>query len=84
MSVMVERVAREIRFVMYGVPPQRPFDVDSFWLVYAKAAIQAMRDPTSEMASAGFVAYEDSFLQGSEGIEPFQEAWRAMIDEALK
>ena len=71
---MVERVARDLRFVMYGVPPLRPLEKGSTWLIYAKTAIKSMREPTTEMLGA---AHRNNHPRDI-------ETWRTMIDEALK
>lgn len=63
MSEMVERVARAIK------------DAEQMhWNDMARAAIEAMREPTAKM-----VVIADSSLRP---ISP--RIWRAMIDEALK
>ena len=43
--------------------------------VFARAAIEAMREPTPEMTKAAWAKYEQGHLK---------TAWRLMIDEAMK
>lgn len=52
---------------------------DAMAMRQARAAIQAMREPTYEMVDAGLLAN----LEIQDGI-PAENAWRAMIREALK
>ncbi len=77
MSEMIERVAKAIydrtleddQLADYGLPM-----ADA--ITCAKAAIEAMREPTQDMLNAGkaiMTDYDDSL-----------ECWQAMIDEALK
>lgn len=78
MSEMIERVAREISACCKN---------DSDWELrkrMARAAIEAMREPTEKMIEAGTVGWDA--LDGS-GIRPMfapQRPYRAMIDAALK
>jgi hypothetical protein len=68
MSEMIERVARAIdRAISEQHDPTPGY--------LARAAIQALRNPTREMLERG---YENNF-----GYYPTQ-AWQAMIDEVLK
>lgn len=83
MGEMVERVAEAIargrseggRKLFVGWANLDPYDKD-MWRSAARAAIEAMREPTSEMANAGVQAYDDFGLS-------IPAIWRAMIDEAL-
>lgn len=80
MSEMVERVARAIQH-MHDTGPKEHY------LAFARAAIEAMREPTPEMYSAA--AYAD-WLAGDDAHRqhkihaPMDAKWRAMIDAALK
>jgi hypothetical protein len=80
MSDMVERVARAIAAAgtivdwdEMSVACQEQFTKE------ARAAIEAMREPTEAMVDAAWASWED--VEGSKG---FVGAWQAMIDEALK
>jgi hypothetical protein len=70
---MVERMARGLRFVMYGVPSDRPLDSSSPWFLYAKTTIRDMREPTHDMIAA---ANRNNHPRD-------EETWRTMIDTAL-
>ena len=48
----------------------------------ARAAIEAMREPTDAMVDAGFDAGDDTVQGYSENADP-QDTWQAMIDAAL-
>lgn len=76
MSEMVERVAKAIA-MHWGCAPQtydlNP-DVRKDWAGYARAAIEAMREPTPNMILAGMET----------DAEMTAIAYRAMIDAALK
>jgi hypothetical protein len=73
MHEMIERVANVIENMWHK--PCAAIDV-------AKAAIEAMREPTEPMVRAGihFATLERDHL-AEEGVP---EIWRAMIDEVLK
>jgi hypothetical protein len=86
MSSMIERVARAIWRQSTG--PAHWDDWDLFapnaWgrrrtMAQARAAIEAMRDPTEAMTFAAF-----EFLPGSWEHADISRAWNAGIDEALK
>lgn len=86
MSDMTERVARAICKAHYiyddynEEEAQRAADnewVD--WCVEARAAIEAMREPTGEMLLAAWGSEDD---QGEPGVT--ESTWTAMIDAALK
>jgi hypothetical protein len=70
MTEMVDRVAEALR---QEFEPYRVFDEGEAERL-ARAAIQAMREPTSEMACAPDV---------KEWPDDAKAAWRAMIDVAL-
>lgn len=71
MSEMVERVAAAIR-------ESRPLDCYAAYEQAARAAIEAMREPTEAMVGEGKAAptYGD-------GVSDIPKVWRAMIDAAL-
>ena len=86
MSEMVERVARALRFRFHGIAP----DIEGFaildmatgdtigdWRDQARAAIEAMREPTDEMLRG----HSDNV----DGLDPetARKDWEAMIDAAL-
>ena len=53
----------------------------------ARAAIAAMREPTTEMTEAGGAAFLNEIIgreDGDKANRPFIRYWRGMIDEALK
>lgn len=80
MSEMVERVARAI---YEGTPRNKPYDhLSAFkrkgYEAEARAAIEAMREPTEAMCTAGRLA-NMSIIGGYGG----PTSWEAMIDAAL-
>jgi hypothetical protein len=83
MSEMIERVAKAINDAGYGHTGEMPHSFfeelspreKGLLLAMARAAIEAMREPTYEMLQRG---HENNF-----GYCPTQ-AWKAMIEEALK
>lgn len=82
MSEMVERVARAIcrGNLLFNDPDEADLDekVDGWWgnhIDTARAAIEAMREPTVEMMDALDDGDEDGGLENG---------WRKAIDEALK
>lgn len=74
MSEMVERVARAIEATYEQFADPTPAQ-------RARAAIEAMREPTGEMCQAAML----TAVRENKGIEyaPSQ-GWQAMIDECLK
>lgn len=77
MSEMVEKVALAIGEKIAGAGTQAKGN----WLIAARAAIAAMREPSPQMLRIA--------LEESDEIKPdlavrLLEAWKAMIDEALK
>jgi hypothetical protein len=100
MSEMIERVARAIskaRFLNGGNEDDDGWDDCSAGLrndyrTQARAAVEAMREPTKEMWQAGTGAIEEAqdFSTDSEGTYEVTTpsdypgpCWRAMIDAAL-
>lgn len=86
---MVERVARALAAHSWELGgndhSKEPF-VDRRWPHYtgqARAAIEAMRDPTPTMIRAAYLTYDS---EGQGGVDPEQaeHAWRSMIDAALQ
>lgn len=78
MTGMVERVARAIA----GVPDGH---LDERWLRKARAAIEAMREPTTGMCAAGGDMIWARINNDQNGCTSHAIlSWRAMIDEALK
>ena len=79
MSEMIERVARAMMKVLLPIqtPEQAESQLthDAYWLDAARAAIEAMREPTNHMKAA---AHQSCFTCGGAG-----EHWPAMIDAAL-
>lgn len=81
---MVERVAKALHTAHYargrGLGPSWGH-IDRFekemWLFSARAAIEAMREPTIQMLLVNDIPV------GGDCLSP-KECWRAMIDEALK
>lgn len=74
MSEMVERVARALQAASEG-------DASEWtqWVREARAAIEAMREATTEMARAA----SDPYTEGRDEYWLRDEAWPAMIDAAL-
>lgn len=70
MSEMVERVARAIAEARFGIGC--PVDGDD--RIAARAAIEAMREPTDAMVDAAYGRERTGTERGN---------WRAMIDAAL-
>ena len=81
---MVERVARAI-CLAHAIDSgysrgcaEASVDVEwKAWVVEARAAIAAMREPTEEMVDAGWQTSDDVVWMA------LKEAWPAMIDAAL-
>lgn len=101
MSEMIERVARAIcqsafdRGVYDRVTcgdalglSQRQVTVDDMWQLHraeARAAIEAMREPTDAMCEAGAIYYHDNYQEGrAKEQTTAQPIWEAMVDAALK
>jgi hypothetical protein len=75
MSEMIERVARALCSLDWGSLPEGGGPVFEIYFRQARAAIEAMREPTEGMVLAAIRADADDM--------PFAQ-WRAMIDEVLK
>ena len=91
MSEMVERVARAIwqesvgRADWYKWETFRP----DAWgrclsMAQARAAIEAMREPTEAMIEAARNEDDPGFCDEPGFAAPHKDAWQAMIDAALK
>jgi hypothetical protein len=80
MSEIVERVAAAIREIRVGdhycLYPHEAEEI-------ARAAIDAMREPTAEMISAGREEYSEYELD-YDATKMWTDMWRAMVDAALK
>lgn len=74
MNEMVERVASVL--FEYAQQHDSPFHQES-WLQYARAAIEAMREPTEHVSEA-------MSLHAANGMVDWRDLHKAMIDEALK
>lgn len=82
---VVERVARAIAPIRaeannYSLKRVKVMAIDT---MLARAAIQAMREPTEAMQDAGAAATDIVISDDSADFYP-AKTWRAMIDEALK
>lgn len=89
MSDMVERVAAAIERANDSAP-SFGMKVSDIIKLMARAAIEAMREPTERMALAGDGVGRYQHCDGEDGNwhewyehDP-EEVWQAMIDEALK
>ncbi len=84
MNDMIERVAKAIHSKQYNSttsPYGDPADQKTKWSkVLARAAIEAMREPTEEMLATAFKTYNAKHLIALS----YKKPWRAMIDAALK
>lgn len=87
MSEMVKRVAKAIADPDQYIAAEFA-DPNHEWESVARAVLAAMREPTEEMLSLGDSAIPraeaDETGRRMMGREVALEAWRAMIDEALK
>lgn len=81
MSEMVKLVARAIHRV-YGSGEPSELDMADA-REEARAAIEAMREPTREMLDASYDAVDAVIDDGNRG-QAASGAWQAMIDEALR
>jgi len=83
MSEMVARVAQAMA-AAHGL------EVDASYRIAARAAVQAMREPTEAMKAAALAEMPESPDDPDTGIAMFDASadvpniWIAMIDEALK
>lgn len=84
MSAMVERVAKAMEFVMIERASIKCTSRDHS-MALARAAIEAMREPTEAIWDAGSITSEKIEEEGLHGHEDeITMIWQAMIDEALK
>ena len=75
---MVEKVARAILNAHAGDIPVHDADLQwSWWIEEARAAIEAMREPTPEMIDAGRFRY-------TLADETVEKSWGYMIQAALE
>lgn len=89
MSEMVERVAIAIARSRGLLPRSDAIPQEALWLYFpkeqafkeARAAIEAMREPTKKMVDAGQDA--DNGENRNLGERGAKEAWQLMIDAAL-
>lgn len=86
---MVERVARAICDGRWDAEHfnetangEEPEEQREYWRGIARAAIEAMREPTDAMVEAGFDAGDDTVQGYSENADP-QDTWQSMIDAAI-
>jgi hypothetical protein len=88
MSEMVERVARALCEQSYAKSDEKlPWywhsetsDERDEWRAMARAAIEAMREPTDRMCNSGAAKWDDDWCTETNALN----MWQAMIDEALK
>lgn len=84
MSEMVERVAQRLCQEEYGAHVwDIDFNIRPRFASRARAAIEAMREPTSAMCEAS-LKNDWTFADSVNSYAGPIERWRAMIDEALK
>jgi len=85
MSEMIERVAKAIR-AQIDAGPSYQITVDEYMKILARAAIEAMREPTEAMRQSGFdhMDYDEYGSNADENNKRIAESvYRAMIDAAL-
>ena len=71
MNEMIERVTDAIRVACHDYDPRK----GPFHQILARAALEAMREPTEAMLDAAWYKAQSPSAQ---------EAWRVMINEALR
>lgn len=84
MSEMIEHVARAIGESLYGLCDPR--ETPNTWaqaVSAARAAIEAMREPTEAMCQAGADAADDSGMYAQPTTGDFRRGYPAMIDAAM-
>lgn len=75
----IEEVAKAYRDAVMSTPDGVSIPFEEFSRIAARAAIEAMREPTDAMMKAGEVpGWDDSVSIGLSS-----DVWRAMIDAAL-
>lgn len=87
MSGMIERVARAIALASLDPETREAVDPDRWEVAdsyhdLARAAIEAMREPTENMLDFG-ACYEDQDHDIFDEGDISRDVWRAMIDAAL-
>lgn len=86
MMSMVERVARAIALddsEGYDIWADTSQDVRSIYLTNARAAIEAMREPTEFMYRAAYKEQDDSAIHNYGASPTFDDYWSTAIDAAL-
>ena len=87
---MIERVARAICCpdgCDGDTGSGKPCDIrreDSTSMTQARAAIEAMREPTPEMRINGGIAWVNALPDSETYVDTADACWKAMINEALK
>ncbi|MBR1122091.1 hypothetical protein JQ628_11245 [Bradyrhizobium lablabi] len=82
---MIDRVAAAIMLAVtdgHGFQAnwkEQPDDVRGFWRTVARAAIEAMREPTDCMCRAGAAKWDDDWCSETNALN----MWSGMIDAAL-
>lgn len=85
MTEMLDRVAKAIGDHLYGYVD--PKDTPNSWpkaLGAARAAIEAMRDPTDAMKEAAYTHVEMDDRWMIEDDKDWARSWKGAIDAALK
>ncbi len=98
MSEMVERISRKL--VEMAIRQRRRFDTDparleemlpamvdmhwTEWKGEARAALEAMREPTEDMAERGCYAIAAEPGSSADSAESAKRCWQTMIDKALQ
>jgi len=86
MISMVERVARALHARKYGEWYEGPCTVTDSQrecLADARAAIEAMREPTEAMYRAAYKEQDDSAIHNYGAAPTFDDYWSTAIDAAL-
>jgi hypothetical protein len=84
-SAMIERGARAVCAASGGSWRSPPFNnlhtdaLNNRWRYIARAAIEAMREPTEAMVEAHYKAHADTETVFADA----EDVWRAMIDAAI-
>ena len=86
---MIERVAKAIFASEYTGPwdtldEEGSIESKEIFRRMARAAIEAMREPTPDMGLAGYTAFDKFGEDAVLGPEELVATWQSMIDAALK